>query len=71
MGADFASLCQKRFITLIILLKIMFQQVQAACRTWHMCELDVSHHSYNIITTNKTRGKTLGGRLHINLATQL
>lgn len=71
MGADFASLRQKMFITLIILQKIMFQQVQAVCRTWHMCELAVSHHSYNIITTNKTKGKTLGGRLHINLVAQL
>lgn len=60
MGADFASLCQKMFITAIILRKIMFQQVQAVCETWHMCELAISHRSYNIVSNNKTKGKTLG-----------
>lgn len=48
MCADFASLCQNMFITLIILTKIMFQQVQAICETWHMCELAISHYTYNI-----------------------
>lgn len=71
MGAGyFARLCHG-FITLIILLKIMFQPVQAAGRTWHMCELAVSHHLSNIIATNKTKGKALRGRLHINLVTRL
>lgn len=42
MCADSASLCQKMFITLIIHMKIMFQQVQAMCKTWHMCELAIS-----------------------------
>lgn len=60
MGADFASLCQKMFITVIILRKIMFQQVQAVCKTWHMCELAISHGSYNIVSNNKTKGETLG-----------
>ena len=60
MGADFASLCQKMFITVIILGKIMFQQVQAVYETCHMCELAISRRSYNTVTNNKTKGKTLG-----------
>lgn len=60
MGADFASLCQKIFITAIILREIMFQQVQAVCKTWHMCELAISHRSYNIVSNNKTKWETVG-----------
>lgn len=55
MGADFASLCQKMFITVIILGKIMFQQDQAVCKPWHMCESAISHCFHNIVTNNKTK----------------
>lgn len=66
MGADFASLCQKMFITLIIHGKIMFQQVKTVRKTWHMCELAISHCSYNIVINNKTKGETMGrGISHI------
>lgn len=60
MCADFASLCQKTFITLIILSKIMFQQVQKMCKTWDMCELAISHYTYNISSNNNAREGALG-----------
>lgn len=72
MGADFASLCQKIFITAIILREIMFQQVQAVCKMWHMCELAISHRSYNIVSNNKTKGRQWGGdELQIHLVMKL
>lgn len=67
MCADFASLCQKMFITLIILMKIMFQQVQAMCKTWYMCELAISHYTYNISSNNKARKGSLGKGLDLKL----
>lgn len=67
MCADFASLCQKMFITLIILTKIMFQQVQAMCKTWHMCELAISHYTYNISSNNTAREEALGKGIDLTL----
>jgi len=67
MCSDFASLCQKMFITLIILMKIMFQQVQAMCKAWHKCELAISHHTHNIRSNNNAREGALGKRIDLTL----